>query len=101
MIVVNAIVETDAANIESMKAAISVMEQASQAEAGCNDYTFSIELNDPNKLRITENWESMDALTAHFKTPHMAVFQTAMAKNPPKNMAVTFYEATEVTPPGR
>jgi len=101
MIVVNAIVETNPANIEAMKTAISVMEQASQAEPGCTDYTFSVELNDPGKLRITECWESMEALSAHFQTAHMEVFQAAMANKPPEGMQVNFYEATEVTPPGR
>ena len=101
MIVVNATIETDAANIDAMKAAIATMEAASRAEPGCHDYTFSVELNNPNVLRITEQWESMDALAAHFAMPHMADFQAAMAANPPKSVAAKFYEATEVTPPGR
>ena len=101
MIVVNAVIETNAANIDAMKAAIQVMEQASQAEAGCHDYTFSVELNNANILRITERWENMEALAAHFQTPHMASFQAAMGANPPDNVSANFYEATEVTPPGR
>ena len=42
----------------------------------------------------------MAALTAHFAEPHMAVFQQAMAANPPKSVNATFYEATEVPGPG-
>ncbi len=45
MIVVNAIIDTTAENIANMKEAIAVMEEKSRAEAGCHDYTFSIELN--------------------------------------------------------
>ena len=101
MIVVNAIIETSADNIAAMKDAIAAMETASRAEPGCHDYTFSVELNNPDVLRITEKWQSMEDLTAHFAMPHMADFQAAMAANPPKNVAATFYEATEVTPPGR
>ncbi len=100
MIVVNAIIESTAANIAAMQAAIATMENKSRAEDGCYDYTFSVELNNPDVLRITEKWESMEALAAHFAMPHMADFQAAMAANPPKSVAATFYEATEVGPPG-
>jgi len=101
MIVVNAIIETTAENIANMKDAIAVMEQKSQAEAGCQDYTFSVELNNPDVIRITEKWDSMDALVAHFQEPHMADFQAAMAANQPKSVTASFYEATEVQMPGR
>ncbi len=100
MIVVNAEIETTEDNIEAMKAAIAKMEAASREEAGCYDYTFSVELNNPAKMRITERWESMEALAAHFGMPHMADFQAAMAANPPKSVEAKFYEATEVAPPG-
>lgn len=101
MIVVNAIIESNADSIAAMQAAIAAMETASRAEDGCYDYTFSVELNNPDVLRITEKWQSMEALGAHFAMPHMADFQAAMAANPPKNVSATFYEATEVTPAGR
>ena len=99
MIVVNATIEATEETIAAMKAAIATMETASRAEDGCHDYTFSVELNDPNVLRITERWESMDALAAHFAQPHMAAFQAAMAEHPPKSVAAKFYEVTEVAPP--
>ena len=100
MIVVNATIESTADDIAAMKDAIATMEQKSQAEAGCHDYTFSVELNNPNVIRITEKWESMDALKAHFAEPHMADFQQAMAANPPKSVTANFYEATKVPGPG-
>ena len=74
-------------------------ETASRAEDGCDDYTFSVELNDPNVIRITEKWRDMAALAAHFVSPHMAEFQKAMRERPSKGGGVTFYEATEVEPP--
>jgi quinol monooxygenase YgiN len=83
MIVVNAVVKTTEKEIVAIQHAISVMETASRAESGCDDYTFSIELNDPNTLRITEKWHSVEALKAHFATPHMAV---------------KFYEVQEIHP---
>ena len=100
MIVVNGIIETDAANIARMKTAIAAMESASRAEAGCQDYTFSVELNNPDVLRITERWDTMQALEAHFKTPHMATFQASLAQYPPRDSTVYFYDATEIKRPG-
>ena len=100
MIVVNATIEATTDTIDAMRDASAAMEQASQAEEGCHDYTFSVELNNPNVLRITEKWETMDHLAAHFVTPHMANFQAAMGKNPPKSVDAKFYEVTEVAPPG-
>lgn len=98
MIVVNAIVESSEAAIAALKDAIATMERASRAESGCLDYTFSVELNRPDVLRITEKWASIEALTAHFRQPHMAEFQAAIAGHPTK-LDVSFYQATEIDLP--
>ncbi len=101
MIVINAIIETSQEDIAALKDAIATMEAASREEAGCQDYTFSVELNNPNKLRITERWENVEALQAHFQTEHMAAFNAAMAGNQPKGITATCYEATEIPFPAR
>jgi quinol monooxygenase YgiN len=98
MIVVNAVVSTSTEDITTLKDAIGVMETASRAESGCDDYTFSVELNNPKVLRITEKWQSIEALQAHMQTPHMADFQKAMGGRPPASLEVTFYEAKEIQP---
>jgi quinol monooxygenase YgiN len=98
MIVVNAVITATADTIAALKDAIATMETASRAEPGCHDYTFSVELNNPDVLRITEKWASMEDLEAHFAMPHMADFQAAMAANPPQGVEAKFYEVTEVTP---
>ena len=95
MIVITAIIQSDPDSIAAMTDAIVTMEAASRAEDGCQEYTFSQELGDPSRLRIVEHWRSEDDLVAHFKTPHMAAFQGAMAANPPKSVDVTCFEATE------
>jgi len=99
MIVVNAVIEATQETIEALKDAISVMENKSRVEEGCHDYTFSVELSNPEVIRITEKWENMSALEAHFKVPHMADFQRVMAAHPPRSVDANFYEVTEVPPP--
>ncbi|MFT4517761.1 MAG: quinol monooxygenase YgiN [Halioglobus sp.] len=100
MIVVNAVVKSTQEDIVAMQGAIATMETASREEDGCDDYTFSVELNDPTVLRITEKWRSIEALMAHMGTPHMADFQAAMGSNPPASLDVKFYEVEEIQPFG-
>ncbi len=101
MIVVFAEVEVAPENVAAMRDAVSEMEQASRAEAGCHEYVFSQELSSPEKLRIFELWESMEALEAHFQMPHMARFNQAIAAHPPRSMNLKVHElGPETTLPG-
>ncbi len=88
-------IQTSAKDIDAIREAIATMETASRAEPGCLEYTFSVELNQPEVLLVTERWESMEALAAHFQSPHMAAFQAAIAEYQPKDMQVNFYDAQE------
>ena len=96
MIVIIVSIESSAADIAAIKDAMAAMETASRAEAGCHDYTFNVELNNPDKLRMTECWEDEAALKAHFATPHMAAFNEAMASAPRAKISMVTYEATEI-----
>jgi quinol monooxygenase YgiN len=62
---------------EAVRVALK-MAQATQAESGCRSYRFSADLEDPTLFFIFEEWESDEALGAHFQTPHMSDFQTAL-----------------------
>ena len=100
MIVVNATIETTPEDLEAVRDALVAMETASRQEHGCEDYTFSVELDIPTRLRLTERWKDAAALEAHFASPHMATFNQAMAAHPPQRIDVRFYEATEIPRPG-
>ena len=100
MITVNAILETNSSNIAKIKSAIKEMEKETLNEKGCQDYVFSVELNNPNILRITERWDRMEDLEEHFKTPHMIQFQSVLEKNPVDKTTAYFYESREITPAG-
>jgi quinol monooxygenase YgiN len=50
------------------------MTEASKSEPGCVSYDFYVGLSDPNCLMLFQEWETMEALMAHFQTPHMEVF---------------------------
>ena len=57
--------------------AASTMATASRAEAGCIEYRFSIDIDDPLVVQIIEQWESAEALDTHFAAPHFASFSEA------------------------
>ena len=100
MLIVAAEVSIEAGATDAVKEELRTMETESRKEPGCQTYAFSIDVNDPETLRITERWDSMDDLEAHFKTPHMAAFGAAMAQIKPKGMDVKVYEiAKEVALP--
>jgi quinol monooxygenase YgiN len=44
---------------------------ATLAEPGCRSYSYAEDVAEPGLLRVTELWDSRDALSAHFRTPHM------------------------------
>ena len=84
--------------LAAVREAIVTMEKATRAEPGCLGYAFSVDVSDPALLRISERWESLDALRAHLASPHMASFGRALAKHPPKSMQLKLYEVARELP---
>jgi quinol monooxygenase YgiN len=62
---------------EAIRLALT-MATATQAESGCRAYRFYADLEDASVFFIFEEWESEEALGAHFQTAHMAAFQAAL-----------------------
>jgi quinol monooxygenase YgiN len=51
---------------------------ATRAEAGCEAYTFSADLDDPNRFHISEQWADQAAVDGHNASPHMAEFMGSL-----------------------
>lgn len=60
---------------EPMKAVIA----ASRAEPGCHAYSYAEDVAEPGLFRVTEMWDSREALSAHFQTEHMREWQARRA----------------------
>lgn len=54
------------------------MVKATNEEAGCLHYAFAQDIADPDLIRISERWDSPEALAAHGASAHMAAFNKAM-----------------------
>ena len=94
MIVLNVKIETNPGTVAALTDAVIAMEKASRAETGCIEYVFSTEIGNPTNIRIIEHWKDIDSLKRHFTLPHMATFNEAIRKNPPKNMDLKMFDAT-------
>ena len=45
--------------------------EATLAEPGCRAYSYAEDVAEPGLFRVMEQWDSREALSAHFATPHM------------------------------
>ena len=79
----------------AIRAALDMME-ASQKEDGCVAYVFTADLQDPGLFRVFEEWETAEALEAHFEMPHMAEFQERMATMGISHREIQRYEVSSV-----
>lgn len=94
MIVIEGTFRLPAGKVVPARPAMEVMILASRTEAGCLDYSYSLDLIDPGLVHVTERWESRDALTAHFATPHMAAWRAQFADLGISDRSLRLYEAT-------
>lgn len=80
MIIVEGFVRmANAGDFETVRGAAEAQIEASKAEGGCIDYTYAIDVLDPQIMRVLERWQSWEALEAHFKEPHMGAWRAALS----------------------
>ena len=54
--------------------AATTVATASLEEPGCRTYGFWAHPHERGTFRVFEEWDSQEALTAHFATPHFTTF---------------------------
>lgn len=75
-----------------------LMEQviaASLAEPGCLAYSYAEDVRESGLFRVSEAWESREAIQAHFATSHMKQWQAERETLGFHDREVTAYEASE------
>ncbi|MFM9852415.1 MAG: putative quinol monooxygenase [Sphingomonadaceae bacterium] len=92
MIIVMGHAKLAAGDIDRLTDAMTAMVVATNAEEGCELYCFARDVTDPDMLIISERWRDQAALDAHFKAPHMATFNTALATATVSALSVKAYE---------
>ena len=57
------------------------------SQPGCIHYDWSADLNAPSRINVFEEWESGEALAAHFAGPHYAGMVAHLGKSGMQNVA--------------
>lgn len=79
---------------EAATAAVKTMVEASLKEPACRSYGFYVDMTDPTSLITFEEWDSAEALAAHFASPHMATFGAQLPNFLASPVALTQYEVS-------
>ncbi len=56
---------------EELRKILAEQVAPTRAEAGCVNYDFHVDAENPNVFVFYENWRSRADLDAHMKTPHL------------------------------
>lgn len=69
----------------------------SRAEAGCLAHNCHVDVEDTMRLVFVEEWESVDAVRAHFALPEARGFVAEMRALSPEPPVIRIYAAEDVT----
>lgn len=95
MIVVVGTVRVPAESIDGLKPAMNQIIAASRNDTGCVSYSFGLDPDDPGLIHISEEWETMEALTAHLEQPHMGPWREALGAVGVLDRKLTVYQADD------
>ena len=96
MIIVMGYAKLAAGQLDGLDEAMRAQVEATRGEDGCEHYSFARDVIDPDTLMIAERWRDQAAIDAHFKSPHMAAFNEALAAATIEAISVKAYENGEV-----
>jgi quinol monooxygenase YgiN len=94
MIVVLGEFRLAAEKLAAGREAMTRVVEATRAEAGCVAYSYAEDVLEPGLFRVSEQWESREALAAHFGAPHMKSWQRERAELGLTGRVVTAYEVS-------
>ena len=80
-------------DLDAARPHMEKMIDASRAEDGCVDYAYAVDLLDPTLIRVSERWESRDALARHVKSAHIAEWRACWPEVGITDRSLRLYEA--------
>lgn len=96
MIFVQGWIKLSEDSLSEIVPAASAMMSETMKEPGCLHYSFSKDIKDTGLVHISERWDSEDSLNAHFQTPHMSIFNTALSGLSIEGMDIRMYSGEEI-----
>lgn len=80
MLIVAGFITTGDEGRDAFLEAVRPVVAATRAEVGCQEYTFSPDPDDPNRIMLFEIWDDQDSLTDHLASEHIGQWrQTSKA----------------------
>lgn len=78
-------------------AAIATIVPVTEALEGCVQYRYSEDLTEPNRINISEIWESDAAMDEHMAAPEFAAFMTEIGPCIGGDVSVVRYDVAGST----
>ena len=78
MLLIEGWIKLATGEFEKVREQAIAMVKATNDETGCLHYAFAQDISDPDLIRISERWDSPEALAAHGASAHMAAFNKTM-----------------------
>jgi quinol monooxygenase YgiN len=98
MIVVTGRFRLPVERLAEARSAMAKVIAASLAEPGCRAYAFAEDVTEAGLFRVHEEWDSREALEAHFATAHMKEWQAVRETLGFRDRDVSAFEAGAATP---
>lgn len=91
MIIVSGVLSFDPSVHDKALRLAGALADATLREPGCRAYGFWMDPEVRGRFRIFEEWDSQEALTDHFATPHFAAFGQGFEEGELNSMDVHRY----------
>ena len=100
MIVIAGTLQANPEKLTEARAALLAVQEATRANDGCVQYTFSQDLADPALFHIFEYWDDADKLAAHGKADHFKAFNSTIREWIAGRPSILQYSVSKVGPLG-
>lgn len=75
----------------ALGSALKAIITATREESGCLHYAIAHDIDDADRLHVSERWRDQAALGAHLVSDHVVAFQMAMRRTRVLNADVNIY----------
>ena len=93
MIIVTGEVRFGEGEVARLKPLMEATIAATRAEAGCEHYSYAVDLSDPDLVHVAERWTDQAAIDSHMASPHMAAFMREIRRAEIEAMSIKMYRA--------
>ena len=84
---------------EELASLLERFERWAVGEPGCKRYTFAAALADPSRFVLVSEWDSQEALDAHYQSREFADFQFGLEGLLARSSELTVYSSDEAVRP--